>query len=124
MTPSGDAFVRRADALAANPVPGAADTTMQVLIGDDRAPNFAMRRFTMQPGGGMPPHTNTVEHEQYVLAGSARIGLGGQVVDVSAGDVVFIPPGVAHWYQAGAQGFQFLCLVPNRADTVEIVGAC
>jgi len=124
MTTPSDAFVRRADALAANPVPGADETAMQVLIGDDRAPNFAMRRFIMQPGGGMPPHTNTVEHEQYVLVGSARIGLGEQVVDVSVGDVVFIPPGVVHWYRAGAQGFQFLCLVPNRVDAVEIVGTC
>ena len=26
----------------------------------------------MEPGGGMPMHTNEVEHEQYVLRGSAR----------------------------------------------------
>lgn len=121
MTRSGNAFVRRADACEAQSVQGANNTDMQVLIGNDQAPNFAMRRFIMQPGGGMPPHTNTVEHEQYVLSGSARIGLGEREVDVSAGDVVFIPPGVVHWYRAGAQGFQFLCLVPNRVDTVEVV---
>ena len=36
-------------------------------------PHFAMRRFTMGEGGGMPLHTNRVEHEQYVLAGRARV---------------------------------------------------
>ena len=121
MVLSGNAFVRHADACEARSVQSADNTDMQVLIGNDQAPNFAMRRFIMQPGGGMPPHTNTVEHEQYVLAGSARIGLGEREVDVSAGDVVFIPPGVVHWYRAGAQGFQFLCLVPNRVDTVEVM---
>ncbi|MCA9739297.1 MAG: cupin domain-containing protein, partial [Gemmatimonadetes bacterium] len=42
---------------------------MQVLIGSDQGPHFAMRRFVMDPGGGMPLHTNAVEHEQYVLGG-------------------------------------------------------
>ncbi|HTX91635.1 MAG TPA: hypothetical protein VMC09_10500, partial [Anaerolineales bacterium] len=45
--------------------------TMQVLISSQEGPHFAMRRFVMEPGGGMPNHTNTVEHEQYVLRGHA-----------------------------------------------------
>ena len=35
------------------------DTTIQVLIAPDEAPNFAMRRIVMQAGGSMPagqPH--------------------------------------------------------------------
>ena len=39
-------------------------TIRQVLITADEGPNFAMRRFAKEPGGGMPRHTNTVEHEQ------------------------------------------------------------
>ena len=58
----------------------------QVLLGpEDGMPNFAMRRFVMGEGGGMPLHTNTVEHEQYVLAGRARISIGDQLYDVAAG---------------------------------------
>ena len=37
-------------------------TTMQVLISDETAPNFAMRCFTIESGGSMPEHTNTIEH--------------------------------------------------------------
>ena len=49
-------------------------TQRQVLIGaKDGAPNFAMRRFIMGTSGGMPLHTNTVEHEQYVLRGKGQI---------------------------------------------------
>ena len=33
----------------------------------------------------MPKHTNTVEHEQYVLGGAARIGLGDDVIEVTQG---------------------------------------
>ena len=97
-------------------------TKRAVLIGSDRAPNFAMRKFTMQPGGGMPKHTNTVEHEQYVLRGRARIGLGDEVVEVKEGDVLFIPAGLPHWYEAmGEEPFEFLCMVPNMEDKITIV---
>ena len=47
------------------------DTTVQVLISGQEGPNFAMRKFSILPGGGIPLHTNTVEHEQYVLNGKA-----------------------------------------------------
>jgi quercetin dioxygenase-like cupin family protein len=96
--------------------------TFQVLISSDEAPNFAMRRFIMEPGGGMPNHTNAVEHEQFVLRGHARIGIGDAVFEVNATDIVFIPAGVPHWYQnIGDEPFEFLCLVPNKPDTVEIL---
>jgi quercetin dioxygenase-like cupin family protein len=99
------------------------DASIQVLIGPDEGPNFAMRRFIMKPGGGMPAHTNTVEHEQYVLTGRARIGIGDTVHDVKEGDVVFIPAGVPHWYQVeGDETFEFLCMVPNKTDEVKILG--
>jgi quercetin dioxygenase-like cupin family protein len=83
-----------------------------------------MRRFTMKPGGGMPAHTNAVEHEQYVLRGHARVGIGDNVFEVKQDDVVYIPAGVPHWYQAeGDEPFVFLCVVPNRPDRIEIVDA-
>lgn len=96
-------------------------TERQVLIGEDMGPNFQMRRFIMQPGGGMPRHTNTVEHEQYVLRGRANIGIGNDTFEVSAGDVVYIPAGVPHWYRAADAGpFEFLCMVPNLPDRIEL----
>jgi quercetin dioxygenase-like cupin family protein len=97
-------------------------TTRQGLIGPDEGPNFAMRRFVMQPGGRVPNHTNPVEHEQYVLAGRARIGIGDEEFEVRKDDVVFIPAGVPHWYtNIGDEPFVFLCLVPNQPDTVTLL---
>jgi quercetin dioxygenase-like cupin family protein len=114
--------VRHADDMPRDPVGAGKGTVRQVLIGPDEGPNFALRRFIMEPGGGMPPHTNTVEHEQYVLRGRARIGIGKEVHDVRAGDVVFIPAGTPHWYEAGeSEPFEFLCVVPNEPDTIELV---
>lgn len=113
--------VRRADDLPVETVSAGSGTGRQVLIGEDTGPHFQMRRFIMQPGGGMPRHTNTVEHEQYVLRGRARIGIGEETYDVSEGDVVFIPAGVPHWYRAAeSEPFEFLCMVPNLPDRIEL----
>lgn len=115
-------IIKRANDVASEPVGAGTGTQRQVLIGPDEAPNFALRRFIMEPGGGMPKHTNTVEHEQYVLAGRAKIGIGDDVVQVEAGNVVYIPAGTPHWYEVeGDERFEFLCVVPNLPDHIEII---
>jgi len=115
--------VRHVDAVPSEPVKAGTGTTRQVLIGSDEGPNFALRRFVMEPGGGMPRHTNTVEHEQYVLRGAATITLGDEVHEVKKGDVVYIPAGMPHSYRAeGAEPFEFLCIVPNQPDVISLVG--
>ena len=97
-------------------------TRTQVLLGAaDGAPNFAMRRFVMGEGGGMPAHTNKVEHEQYVLAGRGRVTIDGEAHEVAAGDVLYIPAGSPHSYKVLEAPFEFLCMVPNAPDEIEIV---
>ncbi len=106
----------------AQPVKNGNKTTIQVLISSDEGPNFAMRRFVIQRGGFMPNHTNTVEHEQYVLRGRASISIDGQTFTVKAGDVVFIPAGAPHWYvNNGEEDFEFLCMIPNKEDKITII---
>ncbi|MFL3657379.1 MAG: cupin domain-containing protein [Opitutales bacterium] len=114
-------IVKSSDSIPADVVGAGTGTKRQVLISDQDAPNFALRRFIMEPSGGMPKHTNSVEHEQYILRGKARVGIGDTVFGVKAGDAVFIPEGVPHWYEADAQeGFEFLCIVPNKEDVIEL----
>lgn len=97
--------------------------SMQMLLSLEEAPNFAMRCFTIDAGGFMPHHTNTVEHEQYVLSGRASVRSGDQTFEASAGDVLFIPAGEAHSYETiGDEPYVFLCLIPKGEDCIEIVG--
>ncbi len=103
-------------------VPAGTGTTRQLLIGPEEGPNFALRKFIMEPGGGMPLHTNEVEHEQYVLGGRARVVIGDEVLVVKKDDVVFIPGGIPHSYEAlGDETFEFLCVVPNLPDETRIL---
>lgn len=115
-------FVGPADAAHAVTVKAGTATRMQVLVGPDQgAPNFVLRRFIMDEGGGMPLHTNDVEHEQYVLRGRAKIRIGEAVHDVAPSDTLYIPAGAPHSYQVVEGPFEFLCIVPNRPDQVHLV---
>lgn len=119
-SPAG--VVKRAAAVAASRVAAGHATRVQILLGpEDGAETFALRRFTMGEGGGMPRHTNRVEHEQYVLSGRARVSVGDEVFEVTADDVLLIPAGVPHAYQVVEAPFSFLCIVPNREDAIEIL---
>ncbi len=114
--------VKHAKDVEANNVAAGKDTTIQVLISSQEGPNFALRKFSMQKGGGMPRHTNTVEHEQYVLRGQATITIGDEAHQVKTGDVVFIPEGAIHSYQnIGDEPFEFLCIIPNKEDKITVV---
>lgn len=110
--------------MASRPVEAGAATEVRVLLGEaDGAPNFAMRLFSMGEGGGMPRHTNRVEHEQYVVRGRARVEIGDEVHEVGEGDVLYIPAGAPHSYEVVEPPFEFLCVVPNAEDAIEIVEA-
>lgn len=117
-----DGVVKRSADVASTEVAAGQATRAQVLLGaDDGAPHFAMRKFTMGEGGGMPRHVNSVEHEQYVLKGRAEVGIGDEIYEVGADDVLLIPAGAPHYYRVLEAPFEFLCMVPNGPDQIQIL---
>jgi len=111
--------IRPMDAARAVPVERTRGTTIEILLGpEEGVPNFATRRFEIQPGGRIPCHRHdSIEHEQVILEGSMVISLDGREVEVKPGDCVFIPAGVAHWYEnRGDDPVRFLCVVPMTAE--------
>jgi quercetin dioxygenase-like cupin family protein len=113
------AVIRTADSSPAAPVERARGATMQVLLGpDEGVENFVTRRFTITPGGRVPRHRHdSIEHEQVVLEGAMVVGLEDREVEVAAGDCLFIPAGVAHFYEnRGHIPVRFLCVVPLTDD--------
>jgi quercetin dioxygenase-like cupin family protein len=117
-----EGVVRGADTVKRTVVAAGTATEMQVLVGPEQgATNFVLRRFIMGTGGGMPRHTNLVEHEQYVLRGRARITIGDAVHEVAPDTTLYIPAGADHSYEVLDAPFEFLCVVPNAPDQVTIV---
>lgn len=82
----------------------------------DGAPNFEMRRFKIKPGGSITKHYHPdIEHEQYVLKGRYKVGIGNKVHQVKPGDSIYIPQGTPHWYKnPGKVTAEFLCIVPKK----------
>jgi quercetin dioxygenase-like cupin family protein len=118
-----DPVVRRAGEERYDPV-GAADGLRKgVLVGEAQgARNLAIRRFTLAPGGSAPKHTNEIEHEQYVLEGRYTVGIGEEEYEVSAGDSLFVPAGVVHWYRNdGPDQGAFICAVPMGDDSIDLL---
>jgi quercetin dioxygenase-like cupin family protein len=123
MSDQSKSVVKSADAVEREEVAAGTATQVQVLLGaGDNVPHFAMRRFIMGEGGGMPRHTNSVEHEQFVLRGRARITIGDREHEVGPGSVLYIPAGSPHDYQVLEAPFEFLCMVPNSEDRVKLCG--
>jgi len=107
--------------LPLEPLSAGEKTSKQVLISHEEGPNFAMRRFVIEAGGHIPLHTNTVEHEQFCIGGEAEVVIGEDFITVKKNDVVFIPANVPHSYRTtSSEVFEFLCLVPNQPDVMEI----
>ena len=111
---------RRADEMPGIPMQmdGAKGIQMRMMVGrSDGAPTFAMRHFTVEPGGHSPRHSHDYEHEVYIVGGTARLENDGEFTDLKGGDVVFIKPNVLHQFvNSGDKPFQFLCFVPVTFD--------
>jgi quercetin dioxygenase-like cupin family protein len=77
------------------------------------APTFAMRHFTVQPGGRTPLHKHEWEHEVYVLEGEGFVRDEDQEYVIRPGDAVFVPPNQLHQFRsAESSHLRFLCMIP------------
>jgi quercetin dioxygenase-like cupin family protein len=107
---------------------GAHGCTVRWLIGQEEgAPNFAMRRFEVAPGGHTPRHHHPYEHEVYVLEGVGTVLEGDTTHPLHAGDVVLVKPDEIHQFRnTGTTPLKFLCLVPHAATQpgVPVVPEC
>lgn len=62
---------------------------------------LASNRVSFEPGARTAWHTHPLGQTLYVTAGAGRAQTwGGPVLEIKAGDVVWIPPGEKHWHGA------------------------
>jgi quercetin dioxygenase-like cupin family protein len=95
-------------------MPGAANVAMQILCGPDYGcPNFAMRKFTIAPGGKTPHHFHDFEHEIYVLAGTGTLVTADGNRTITAGDAIYVANNDPHQFaNTSTAPLEFLCMVP------------
>lgn len=96
--------VIKADELAEKPAPSAYFTgeVWQIPLGAPPEPaRVKVLSVRFAPGGRTNWHTHPLGQTLIVLGGVGRVQLrGGPVQEISAGDVVRIPPGEIHWHGA------------------------
>jgi quercetin dioxygenase-like cupin family protein len=94
---------------------GARGVTKRLVLGpSDGTPHFALRVFSLEPGGQTPRHRHDFEHEVIVLEGQGAFEHEGGSLPVEAGSVVFVAPNELHQFRASeTQGLSFACIVPN-----------
>jgi quercetin dioxygenase-like cupin family protein len=97
---------------------GADKVTIRWLIsGREKAPNFAMRMFELQPGGHTPLHGHPSEHEVFIVEGEGLLVHEGSEHPFKPGYVIYVPPGDAHQFRNTGEGLlRFLCLIPNEKN--------
>ncbi|OPL17895.1 MAG: hypothetical protein AVO35_08385 [Candidatus Aegiribacteria sp. MLS_C] len=93
---------------------GAVGVGIRVLIGEENgAPNFIMRRFSVQPGGRTPFHSHSWEHEVFVLEGRGEAVRGTDSYPIESGSAVLVVPNEEHSFRnTGDEPLVFLCIIP------------
>ena len=62
------------------------------------AESLSVGDVMLSPGGIVPNHIHPTEEAMVILEGDLEAVLGGDVVNVKAGQVVLAPPGVRHGF--------------------------
>ncbi len=92
--------------------------TKRLLIGPvEGAPTFAVRLFTLAPGGHTPAHAHPYEHGVVVLSGRGEVHTAQGAKALEASTVVWMPPGEHHQFRnTGTEPLKFLCVVPAAVE--------
>ena len=112
---------RPTESFETNSIPKTAGATIAVFSPKEEK-DFIVRKVALAEGGSMPNHTNSLQHQQFVLSGEAKVGIGAEVYHAKAGDFLYIPAGVPHYYEACyGSGYEFLCMITTAEDEIVLV---
>ena len=115
--------IKRAEDVRAEALSEADGARKAVILDEsDGAPNFRMRRYTLEPGAEVPKHTNAVEHEVHTVAGEYIVGLEDAEHRITEGDSLLIPAGTVHWFRNDSDSESaFICMVPNGDAGIDLI---
>jgi quercetin dioxygenase-like cupin family protein len=99
------------------------DITRQTLFKDESLAG-ELRYFEIAPGGHSTLERHAHVHAVMILTGKGRCLVGEEVRDVSAFDLVHIPPMSWHQFRAGPEEpLGFLCMVDRERDRPQLPSA-
>ena len=106
------------ETVESNHIPKTNDAYIQVLSPKEDK-DFIVRKLTLKEGGMMPNHINKIAHQQVALKGRAKVVIGNTTIEAKAGDYLYIPAGVPHYYEAClGEDYEFLCMITTAQDEI------
>ena len=79
---------------------------------EDYLHNFALRYFTIRPGGYLAPHKHPWEQEIVVTKGRGTVATKENETDVGVGDAVYFAGDELHGFKnTGGETFEFYCII-------------
>jgi quercetin dioxygenase-like cupin family protein len=114
------AYVSHIDEIEAAPVEmaGAEGVLRRMAVGPEQGwEDYAMRVFTLTPGGHTPRHRHGWPHINYVISGKGVLSIGGEAKEIRGGSVAYVPDDVEHQFRnAAEEDLVFICIVPRRGE--------
>ena len=92
--------VEGADIPEGDPMLARGKAYMRRLIEPDKAGGSMILLVTFSPGARLNFHTHTYEQILYVTEGKGIVATEKEEQIVTAGTVIYIPPGEVHWHGA------------------------
>ena len=95
---------------------GPGDRVTYLITGAETGGAFFMAEVSVVPGGGPPPHVHSREDESFYLRqGTLAVQVGDKALNISAGDFVHMPRGVAHSFKNIGEDTAKLLMVATPA---------
>ena len=114
-------YCKKSDEFERNDIPKTVNAQIAVLTPSEDK-DFIVRKIKLAAGGSMPNHTNLIQHQQYVLSGEAKVVIGEEEFHAKAGDFLYIPAGINHYYEAIYNcDYEFLCMITTQEDNITML---
>ncbi len=114
-------YCKDSNSFEKNDIPKTVEAKIAVLTPKEDK-DFIVRKIVLKNGGSMPNHTNEIQHQQYVLSGTAKVVVGDEEFQAKQGDFIYIPAGVNHHYEACYDSdYEFLCMITTKDDEIKML---
>ncbi|GGP19139.1 cupin [Thermocladium modestius] len=88
-----------------------------LITKENGSSKYAVRRFTVEPGGRMPLHKHKYTEAVVILRGALRVRINEEERVLGPGDFFFTGPGEPHSIEnAGRDEAEFICTISYEDD--------
>ncbi|AWR98448.1 cupin domain-containing protein [Metallosphaera hakonensis] len=97
-------------------IKGSKGAFIQWLVTKDHGAHYAVRKFSLEPGGSIGMHTHKYQETVIITKGKCSVCVNNQVYELEEGDFIFINGGVKHGFKNKDEALEFFCIIDYPDD--------